>query len=96
MPNTVYDFLSEGVKYVATGLLGVLWWDVRKVRLLEGTIMSNVKKMFLSPDGKPMYVTYEKHRDVCKINTLEQNKEMQEYIDSKFEDLKGFIKTNGG
>ena len=90
MPDTL-NIISEGVKYVATGLLGVLWWDVRKVRGMKDMIMKETKNLFLTPDNQEKYIRYEKHRDLCKINTHE----IKDHINDKFSDMKDFIKKNG-
>ena len=70
MPITAaYDILSEGIKYVAVGLLGVLWWDIRKVRDMRSTIMKEqddkIEKRLADN------LTIDKHRDLCKIACLE-------------------------
>ena len=88
--NSTYSIVSEGVKYVATGLLGVLWWDVRKVRLMKDIIMKESDEKYLSKT---------EHDLRCEVNTLKQNNDLHAHIDHKFEelraDIKTFLKRNG-
>jgi len=82
-----YEILSEGVKYVATGLLGVLWWDVRKVRQMKDSIMGAVEKKYLTKD---------KHVDLCKLQiALMENQVIKALQDTKTEIIKEIHKSNG-
>ena len=82
-----YEILSEGVKYVATGLLGVLWWDVRKVRQMKDSIMGDIEKKYLTKD---------KHVDLCLIKEGEtENKVLKAIYDTKTEIIKEIQKSNG-
>uniref|UniRef100_A0A6M3J009 Uncharacterized protein n=1 Tax=viral metagenome TaxID=1070528 RepID=A0A6M3J009_9ZZZZ len=82
-----YEILSEGVKYVATGLLGVLWWDVRKVRQLKDSIMGDIERKYLTKD---------KHVDLCLIKEAEtENKVLKAIYDTKTEIIKEIQKSNG-
>ncbi len=40
------------------------------------------------------FMTEEKHKDLCKIQELEQEISLRDHIDTKFEDLKAFM-ANG-
>lgn len=69
MVGATYDILSEGVKLVAVGLLGILWWDIRKIKGMRAGIIKEQddKVATLFADN----LTRDKHTDLCKITMLE-------------------------
>lgn len=85
---------QEIIGTVMTAILGVLWWDIRKIRnergKLKETIITDVRKeMGTRMDDKDGgFLTSDKHTDLCTINTLRQNEDLVEklgeMIDRKF------------
>ena len=76
------DFIGIGI----TGILGVLWWDLRNIRK-DRDVFSN--------DMKKDYMSKEVHELTCKAVSLQINEDMRKHIDDKFDDLKEFINANG-
>lgn len=70
MPLTaISDFLkSTWLEIVATGLLGLLWRDVRKVNRMKEIIIKDIEKDFL---------TKKEHNLLCRINHLEFDKTLE-------------------
>ena len=107
MPSN-YEIMSEAVKYVATGLLGVLWWDIRKVHGLKERIMNEVNQLLEKHDRqskaeiKGEYLTIESHNQLCENmalrmenSNLTQTKEMKSYMDGVVKDIVSTIRANG-
>ena len=91
------EFLGDALKLLMAGLLGLLWFDIRKIR---GERTQQLETMDHKLDG---YISAEKHKDMCKINTLKQNaalmaefdKKLTERLNERFDDFKEFIRLNG-
>jgi hypothetical protein len=84
------SYAQEVIGTVMTAILGILWFDLRQIRndrgKLEEKIMGKVGTRIDDKDGG--LVTMNKHIDLCRINTLEQNEELiekfGEMLDKKF------------
>jgi hypothetical protein len=88
MAESAYQILSEGVKYMATGLLGLLWWDIRKVRQMKDTIMGEIKRD---------YLTENMHEALCGKQRAEIKTEFLEALHTmKDEIISEIKKANGG
>ena len=71
------------------GIMGLLWWDIRQIR------KERVGQEKKTDEKLKDYITAEKHDDLCKINTLEQNSALREFIDDKFKEMRTLIIENG-
>ena len=77
---------GNGFKLVFAGILGILWWDVRKVGKLRQNIMNGI-------EGK--YLTRDKHTDLCKIASLEMKRHVSNEINTAKDAIIEAIKDNG-
>jgi len=85
--SEIYNVFEWGVKIVATGLLSLLWWDVRKVRTLKDVIKKEVKEDFiLRSDCKQL----RSERDLAIFKALTDAKKeiIQEIKNNKLWQLK--------
>jgi len=78
--------LRDGIGLAITGILGILWFDIRGIRKERTELKSTMYDEFY---------TKETHDLTCENVNLKQAKDIKEYIDIKFNDLKDFIKKNG-
>jgi len=85
---TYYDIINEGVKWMATGLLGVLWWDVRKVHGLKEMILGEVDKKIAEHSDKTIEWRHVRDKEVSSC-IKELSKDMVE----RFDRLNAQLKT---
>ena len=86
--NEVRESFDIGAKILMTGLLGLLWYDVRKSRLLKEVIKEEVKREYLSK---------EVHTLLCNVQASNtENKILRAIHETKDEIIKEVKKLNGG
>ena len=88
------EHAQELIGTVITAILGILWWDIRTIRTERGRLKEDILKEVgrRVNDKNGGMLTADKHNDLCRIATLEQN----EFLLEKFSDmLDDKFKKNG-
>ena len=89
----MWEHAADMFKAVFMGILGLLWWDIRKIRGERAKQQGEIdEKIDVKLTG---YLKEDKHTDLCKIERLEQNAEFWSEIDKRFSDVKDIIIQNG-
>jgi hypothetical protein len=89
MNGETFITFGNGLKLIFAGVLGILWWDVRKVGKVKEKL-STIQQDVLT-GVKDEYLTRDKHGDLCKIASLE----MKDHVSTEIERVITAIKENG-
>ena len=75
---------------VMTGLLGLLWYDIRGHRNDIANFKTDINRML-----KEEFLTEKEHTKLCEIDTLRNREETRKMIEAHTEKIIHVIKQNG-
>lgn len=79
--------LKIAVEASVAGILGILWWDIRKIRTAKTRLKKEIADEYISKD---------KHRDICKIACFEMKEYVSDVVKVSQAEIIKAIKNNGG
>lgn len=90
----LHEWAISGIGILMTGLLSLLWWDIRDIRGEAATFRKDRQKLKDEIDEK--YLAKEAHQLMCQNSILRMEVNTAKVVQAAAKDIMAAIKQNGG